>query len=92
MLLCVLSSLVITMLRKREKDSLLLYFSCVVDVYDLCLFLVVSMVGVWSVIVPFPCHTQWPLVKTLWDRLHGFIKTSMSDSLDFNVLPSLWSL
>ena len=61
-------------------------------VYDLCLFLVVSMVGVWSVIVPFPGHTQLPLVISLWDGLHGFIKTSMSDSLDFNVPQSLWSL
>ena len=41
----------------------------------------------WCVVCDcaIPGHTELPLVISLWDRLHGFIKTNMSDSLDFSI-------
>ena len=51
----VLSSLAIILQRKRDLDA---YFSSVVAVCVLCLFLAVLWVGLRSVVVVFPGHTQ----------------------------------
>ena len=46
------------------RESWLLYFNCVVAVCVLCFFLMVSRVGLWSVIVAFLGHTHKYLFKT----------------------------
>ena len=56
-LLCVLSSFVIILTRKRELDALLLlFFGCLVTVNVLWLFLMVPWLGLQCVIVVFPDH------------------------------------
>ena len=60
--LIVLSSFAIISLRKRERESWLLYLKlsscCLVSVNVLCLFLMVPWVGLHFVTVTFPGHTH----------------------------------
>ena len=57
--LCVLSSVAIILLMKREFVALLQLFSCChVAGSVLCLFLVVPLVGLQCVIVAYPGHTR----------------------------------
>ena len=59
-LMCVLSSFVIILTRKRELVALLLLsFGCLVTVIVLWLFLTVSWVGLQYVILVFPDHTHF---------------------------------
>ena len=55
MLLLVLARFTIICLRKRPLVDLLY---CVISVYVLCLFLMVLLVGLPSLIIAFPCHTH----------------------------------
>ena len=60
-LLCVLSSFAIILMEKRERESLLLYFICILmpcDSYCYVALLMVPWVGVKCVIVIFPYHTH----------------------------------
>ena len=57
----------------------MLYFNCVVAVCVLCLFLVVTWVGLWSVTVVFSGQTHslkvfFDIIDRLFTGLHGCIK------------------
>ena len=59
-LLCVYSSFVMILKRKRKLFAvLLLPYRCIVTVNVLCLFLTVPWVGLQCVIVVFPDHTHY---------------------------------
>ena len=71
MLLGTLSSLAITLLRKRgrERAGSFEYFKCVLAVCVLCLFFMLPWVGLQSATVAFPGHTH--LLFQLWLNFSG---------------------
>ena len=74
-LLCVISSFAIILTRTRELGAmLLLSFGCLVTVNILWLFLTVPWVGLQSVIVVFPDHTDELMVPLLLVNFWRYIK------------------
>ena len=55
----VISSFAIIMLRIRKLDALIYNAWWLVTVIDLCVFLTVSWLSLWHMVVALPAHIHW---------------------------------